>query len=122
MLQFKTEKGQVNTGLTLKLCVILSLVMFLLAGNSRVFASEIHNEQTQKKTTTSILENRSNVPKISPKELISRLKKGELILVVDVRSVQEYTAGYIPGSISIPLAEVESRINDFPRKRDIVFY
>ena len=116
MLQFKTEKGQVNTGLTLKLCVILSLVMFLLAGNSRVSA------QTQKKTTTSILENKSNVPKISPKELMSRLMKGELILIVDVRSVQEYTAGHIPGSISIPLAEVESRINDFPRKGDIVFY
>ncbi len=47
---------------------------------------------------------------------------GEDILVVDARSAGQYAAQHIPGSISVPLNEVEARLDEFPRDQEIVFY
>jgi rhodanese-related sulfurtransferase len=50
---------------------------------------------------------------LSVNELKSRLASGEHIRLVDVRSAQEYAAGHIPGALSVPVEEIESRIEDF---------
>lgn len=41
---------------------------------------------------------------VTPAELSARLAQNENILVVDVRSVDAYTAGHIPGAVNIPLS------------------
>ena len=44
-------------------------------------------------------------------------------LVVDVRTPAEFASGHFPGSINIPLQEIESRIAEFGEKnRPIVVY
>lgn len=37
-------------------------------------------------------------------------------LIVDVRTPPEYAAGNIPGSVNIPLGDIESRIDEFGKK------
>jgi 3-mercaptopyruvate sulfurtransferase SseA len=64
----------------------------------------------------------SDVPRISPENLKNRLDNGENILVVDVRSTSSYQSRHIAGAISVPSNEVESRLDEFPRDQDIVFY
>ena len=64
----------------------------------------------------------SEVPRISPEELKDRLDNGEAILVVDSRSLSSFEMGHIAGAISVPDYEVESRLAEFPRDQDIVFY
>jgi rhodanese-related sulfurtransferase len=65
---------------------------------------------------------RSEVPRISPEELKDRLDNGEAILVVDVRPISEFELRHIAGAISVPNYEVVSRLDEFPRDQELVFY
>jgi rhodanese-related sulfurtransferase/DNA-binding transcriptional ArsR family regulator len=55
------------------------------------------------------------------KALLERVAKGE-VTVLDVRPVEEYEAGHIPGALSLPLKELESRLERLPRHLEIVAY
>jgi rhodanese-related sulfurtransferase len=44
------------------------------------------------------------------------------VLLLDVRPTEEFEAGHIPGAISIPPDELESRAAELPRDRTIVAY
>jgi hypothetical protein len=67
-------------------------------------------------------QNEAEVPRISPAQLKERLDGGEDVLVVDARSADQYAAHHIPGSISVPLPQVEARLGEFPRDKEVVFY
>ncbi len=54
-------------------------------------------------------------------DLRARLEKGTAVLL-DVRPSAEYAAGHLPSAISIPLEELERRLNELPRRRTIVAY
>src|SRR5260370_39767081 len=55
------------------------------------------------------LHDRNQLLPISAAELLQRLVEGNIILL-DVRPVEEYTAGHLPDAISIPVADLEARI------------
>lgn len=54
-------------------------------------------------------------------ELLRRVRAGEVV-VLDVRPTGEYTAGHIPGAISVPLENLESHLDDLPADVEIVAY
>lgn len=56
------------------------------------------------------------------REALLKLVREEAVTVIDVRPVEEYNAGHIPGSISIPLKELQLRLSDLPRDQEIVAY
>ena len=58
---------------------------------------------------------------VSFKELRGKVKKGE-ILLLDVRPREEYMAGHFPGAISLPIKELEEKINSLPQDKDVVAY
>ncbi|MCP3811884.1 ArsR/SmtB family transcription factor [Mycolicibacterium septicum] len=47
---------------------------------------------------------------------------GRGAVLLDVRPVEEYLAGHIPGAISIPVDELAERITDLPDDSDIIVY
>lgn len=49
---------------------------------------------------------------LTVQELDRRLKSGEILQLVDVRSPDEYRAGHIPGAINIPMDRCEARLED----------
>ncbi len=52
---------------------------------------------------------------------IEQLKKEKNnYFLLDVRQPEEIATGKIPGAVSIPLAEVESRLLDIPKNKSIV--
>lgn len=53
--------------------------------------------------------------------LLTRVQQGEVVLL-DVRPLEEYRAGHIPGARSMPMAELEQRLAELPRDRQIVAY
>ncbi|MFT4564054.1 MAG: rhodanese-related sulfurtransferase/DNA-binding transcriptional ArsR family regulator [Gammaproteobacteria bacterium] len=65
--------------------------------------------------------NADDLEPVDRKTLIQRARKGE-VTVVDVRPYEEYLAGHIPGSVSIPIEELESRLSELPQDRHIVAY
>ncbi len=54
-------------------------------------------------------------------ELLRRVKTGE-VTVLDVRPVEEYRAGHIPGALSIPVGELKARLKELPKNREVVAY
>jgi len=58
---------------------------------------------------------------IGREELTQRLRRGDVVLI-DVRPADEFEAGHIPGARSIPIGELEHRIDELPADTDVVAY
>ena len=54
-------------------------------------------------------------------ELLRRALEGE-VTVLDVRPVEEFAAGHLPGARSVPLRDLEQALADLPHDREIVAY
>lgn len=54
-------------------------------------------------------------------ELLERARKG-LVTVLDVRPPEEYAAGHLPGAINIPIHELEKRLQELPKRREVIAY
>lgn len=64
---------------------------------------------------------RHEFEQISADELLTRLRQNEAILL-DVRPQPEYEAGHLPGAISIPIDELERRLDELPSDKIVVAY
>ena len=51
--------------------------------------------------------------------LLARLRE---VTLLDVRPVEEYRAGHLPGARSIPLSQLRTRLAEIPRGREVVAY
>jgi len=54
-------------------------------------------------------------------ELLDRMRKG-LVTVLDVRPPEEYAAGHVPGAVNIPVEQLEKRLRELPKSREVVAY
>ena len=43
-------------------------------------------------------------------------------LLVDVRTLEEYAGGHIPGAVNVPVDELRSRLGELPRDREVAVY
>lgn len=58
---------------------------------------------------------------VTTDDLLQRLREGDAV-VVDVRPAVEFAAGHLPGARNIPLDELEERLSELPRDREVVAY
>lgn len=58
---------------------------------------------------------------IGREELLERMERGAVV-VLDVRPVEEYTAGHIPGALSVPLDHLDATLVNLPKRAQIVAY
>src|SRR6267143_1425616 len=65
---------------------------------------------------------RDSLEPVTRVELLRRLKRGDDVVVLDVRPTEEFTAGHLPSAISIPLAELHRRLRELPRDKEVVAY
>jgi rhodanese-related sulfurtransferase/DNA-binding HxlR family transcriptional regulator len=61
------------------------------------------------------------VEAIGRDELLARLRRRDVVLV-DVRPAEEFAAGHIEGARSIPVDELEQRLDELPEDTEIVAY
>ena len=71
--------------------------------------------------TREYLERRNALEAVAGDELVRRVRSGE-VTVIDVRPVEEYRAGHIPGARSIPMTELAERLQEVPKDREVVAY
>ena len=57
---------------------------------------------------------------ISIKEMTEIIKTNDNVIILDVRSIQEYKEGYITGSINIPLHDLEKDAERKISKQSII--
>jgi len=58
---------------------------------------------------------------VSREELLRRKREGS-VTVLDVRPAEEFEAGHIEGAINIPIKELERRLTEVGRAREVVAY
>jgi DNA-binding transcriptional ArsR family regulator/rhodanese-related sulfurtransferase len=67
------------------------------------------------------LTERKSMEPVTLNELLARLREPGLV-ILDVRPALEYAQGHIAGARSIPVDELEDRLNELPREQEIVAY
>lgn len=72
-------------------------------------------------TVQRYLSDRDEMTALSPEELETRIENDD-ILVLDVRPEEEYETGHIPGARSIPIDQLEERLDELPEEKEIVAY
>ena len=58
---------------------------------------------------------------VPARELLDRAKRG-LVTVLDVRPPEEFAAGHLPGAVNIPVNELEKRLAELPKRKEVVAY
>lgn len=59
--------------------------------------------------------------RVTREELLVRVRRDDIV-VVDVRPAEEYEAGHIAGAVSLPLEQLEARLDELARGLEIVAY
>lgn len=72
-------------------------------------------------TLRRFLDSRIGFEAVDQAELLRRVSDGE-VTVLDVRPPEEYEAGHLPRAICVPIEELQERMQEFPRDREIVAY
>jgi len=71
--------------------------------------------------TRTYVERRGLLEPVEQDDLVRRVQAGE-VTVIDVRPTAEFDAGHLPGAVSIPLDELQARLEELPRNRAVVAY
>jgi rhodanese-related sulfurtransferase len=71
--------------------------------------------------TRAFLGGREGMEATHKSALLQRVESGDC-LVLDVRPNEEFAAGHLAGAVSVPLGELERRLHELPRDRQIVAY
>jgi rhodanese-related sulfurtransferase len=71
--------------------------------------------------TSLYIDRRDAMEPVTLAELRRRLRDGD-VTVIDVRPVEEYRAGHIPGALSVPVDELKRRLRQIPKSREVVAY
>ena len=103
-------------------------VLYRLAGDAEVVAliqalgrAGERNMAEIKQVMTDYFSARDALEAVSREDLLSRLDAG-LVTVLDVRPEDEFSLGHLPGALNIPLGELEHRLGELARDREIVAY
>ncbi|GAC1428784.1 MAG: rhodanese-like domain-containing protein [Ktedonobacteraceae bacterium] len=63
---------------------------------------------------------KSNIPSVTAAEAWAHLsEKGSNAVLVDVREPGEYKGGHARGAKNIPLSQIQQRVNEVPRDREV---
>jgi len=64
------------------------------------------------------------VPRITVQELKAEIDRGEDVVIIDIRAGREYEDSKIKikGAIRISIVQLENRINELPRDKEIITY
>jgi rhodanese-related sulfurtransferase len=66
-------------------------------------------------------EGREDMKPVNKNDLLKRVIDGA-VTVLDVRPVEEYRAGHIPGALSVPLGQLKKLLSKLPRDQEITAY
>ena len=63
------------------------------------------------------------LPVVTQEAFLATLKAdAKALFVLDVRTPEEYAAGYVPDAVNIPHDQLASRIAEVPKDREVVIY
>jgi rhodanese-related sulfurtransferase len=81
-----------------------------------VSAIIIHYTQTQLPSTT------ISYGDLTVEEAKSLIESNSSVVIVDVRTREEYDSGHIEGAVLIPVSELEDRLNELSKEDELLIY
>jgi Fe-S cluster biogenesis protein NfuA/rhodanese-related sulfurtransferase len=60
--------------------------------------------------------------RLTPEGLLERRRKGQTVYVFDLRDVEAFRDGHLPGAYSLPFEYLESNLHRLPFTGDLLFY
>jgi hydroxyacylglutathione hydrolase len=103
------------------LLVVIALSMMLTVACSR---NETKPAETS--TTTGVATEKAEIKTMTGEKLVDQNsdKKKDEVIIIDVRSPEEYKAGHIPNAININVDKLESRLNEIEdyKNKPIITY
>ena len=75
-------------------------------------------------TVPAVFSQADGVPRITVQELKAKMDKGDDLVVVDVRTGQDYADSRIKikGAVRIPIVQIEERYKELPKDKEIILY
>lgn len=61
-----------------------------------------------------------SIPEITPAEFLKRRDSGAALTLLDVREDWEMSVASVPGVVHIPMGEVQARLSELDRNKEIV--
>ena len=98
-------------GLISKKRLVLTLVVIIAVSALIIYYTQIHLPST----TISFGD-------ITVEEAKSLVESNVSLIIVDVRTREEYDSGHIEGAILIPVSELEGRINELSKEEELLIY
>lgn len=80
-----------------------------------------HGHREIEKLLTQSRQSPETMEALSREELMERMAENSVILL-DVREGEDYVAGHLPGALHIPYEELEARLAELPKDKEIVAY
>ena len=71
---------------------------------------------------TTELKTHTDFSSISREELCGKMKRNEPIQILNVLSPEYYNLGFIKGSRKIPLEELDRRMNELDKNKEVITY
>lgn len=93
-------------------------VVGLLAGLSRVGETYLADVE---RIVRQYLVQKDDLEPVPAEELRRRARKG-LVTVLDVRPPEEFAAGHLPGAVNIPIRDLQKRLKELPKGKEVVAY
>ena len=64
---------------------------------------------------------RDDFEPVPARDLLDRARRG-LVTVLDVRPPEEFAKGHVPGALNIPIEQLEKRMRELPKRKEVVAY
>ena len=103
-------------------------VLYRLAGDAEVVAmikalGRIGERNVAEigRVVTDYFQARDALEPVSRDDLVAKLRD-DLVTLLDVRPEDEFTLGHLPGALNIPLAELERRLGELSKSREVIAY
>jgi rhodanese-related sulfurtransferase len=102
-------------------------VFYRLAGDEVVgllsalnLVGDVHLADIERIVRT-YLTQKDDLEPVPATELLRRARSAE-VTVLDVRPVEEFDAGHLPGAVNIPIRELEKRLKELPKGKEVIAY
>ena len=73
-------------------------------------------------TQTQLLKTTINYGDVTVEEAKSLIESNSSLIIVDVRTREEYDSGHIEGAILIPVSELENHLDELSKEEELLIY